>query len=79
MRQYICDHCGKLVDNDIDLRHVSLGPSRARFNAVPFKAFWEGDLCNECSETLEVMRSVAVANAEWRFSLNQNSIKEDYR
>lgn len=78
MRQYICDRCGKLVDEPHELTIVELGPSKARFNPNPYKPFWSGDLCNECFEILHEMRSIATANAEWRFSLMQNSIKEEY-
>lgn len=80
MRQYICDHCGAIVEDGYDLKPVRLGPSRVEVDKEhPFEPFWEGDLCKSCTWKLEVMKSRAVANAEWRFSLNQDTIKEEYR
>ena len=80
MRQYICDHCGAIVDDPAEFEMVKMGPSRVEVDAEhPFEPFWEGDLCKACEWRLSVMRSRAAANAEWRFSLSQNSIEEEYR
>lgn len=78
MRTYMCDRCGKEVEKSSDLHIVRLGPSIEQYDRATYKPFFSGDLCTECCDILHKMRVTATANAEWRFSLMQNSIKEEY-